>query len=51
MRKEDENLLAEVLWAGVHGVSNLKLIYAASPTNSTEILVNKMIRTLLKGLR
>lgn len=51
VRGEDENLLAEVLWAGVHGVISLKLIYPAFPTNSTEILVNKMIRTLLKGLR
>lgn len=50
-RGEDENLLAEVLWAGVHGVISLKLIYPAFPTNSTETLVNKMIRALLKGLR
>lgn len=49
-RKEDENLLAEVLWAGVHGVVSLKLIYPAFPTNSTEALVNKMIHTLLKGV-
>jgi AcrR family transcriptional regulator len=49
-RSEDENLLAEVLWAGVHGVVSLKLIYPAFPTNSTELLVNKMIDTLLNGL-
>ncbi len=36
---------AEVLWAGIHGVISLKLIYPAFPTNSTETLVNKMIRT------
>ena len=48
---EDENLLAEVLWTGVHGVVSLKLIYPAFPTNSTEVLVNKMIQTLLNGLR
>ena len=50
-RKEDENLLAEVLWTGVHGVVSLKLIYPAFPTNSTEVLVDKMIQTLLNGLR
>jgi len=50
-RSEDENLLAEVLWTGVHGVVSLKLIYPAFPTNSTEVLVNKMIQTLLNGLR
>lgn len=49
-RSVDENLLAEVLWAGVHGVVSLKLIYPAFPTNSTEVLVNKMIDTLLNGL-
>jgi AcrR family transcriptional regulator len=50
-RSEDENLLAEVLWTGVHGVVSLKLIYPAFPTNSTEVLVNTMIQTLLNGLR
>ena len=50
-RNQDENLLAEVLWAGVHGVVSLKLIYPAFPTNSTELLVNKMIDTLLRGLQ
>ena len=48
-RKEDETLLAEVLWTGVHGVVSLKLIYPAFPVNSTEELVNKMIHTLLQG--
>ena len=50
-RAEDENLLAEVLWTGVHGVVSLKLIYPAFPTNSIEVLVNKMIQALLNGLR
>lgn len=36
---------------GVHGVISLKLIYPAFPTNSTEVLVNKMIHTLLNGLQ
>jgi AcrR family transcriptional regulator len=49
-RREDETLLAEVLWTGVHGVVSLKLIYPAFPTNSTEVLVDKMIHTLLNGL-
>lgn len=49
--EEDENLLAEVLWTGVHGVISLKLIYPAFPTNSTETLVNKMIQTALAGLQ
>jgi hypothetical protein len=49
-RREDETLLAEVLWTGVHGAVSLKLIYPAFPTNSTEILVDKMIHTLLNGL-
>jgi AcrR family transcriptional regulator len=41
-RREDENLLAEVLWAGVHGVVSLKLIYPAFPTNSTGTLVTSI---------
>jgi len=49
-RAEDETLLAEVLWTGVHGAVSLKLIYPAFPTNSTEVLVDKMIHTLLNGL-
>jgi len=48
--REDETLLAEVLWTGVHGVVSLKLIYPAFPTNSTEVLVDKMIHILLNGL-
>jgi DNA gyrase/topoisomerase IV subunit B len=50
-REEDPNLLAEVLWAGIHGVVSLKLIYPAFPTNTTEVLVNKTIQILLNGLR
>ena len=49
-RGEDVNLLAELLWAGVHGVVSLKLIYPAFPTNPTELLVDSMIDTLLKGI-
>ena len=49
-RGEDVNLLAELLWAGVHGVVSLKLIYPAFPTNPTELLVDSMIETLLKGI-
>lgn len=48
--EEDENLLAEVFWAGIHGVVSLKLIYPAFPTNSVETMVKKMIQTLLAGL-
>jgi AcrR family transcriptional regulator len=43
--------LAEVLWAGVHGVVSLKLIYPAFPATSTRELVKTMIRTLINGLR
>jgi hypothetical protein len=43
--------LAEVLWAGVHGVVSLKLIYPAFPATPTPTLVKTMIRTLLNGLR
>jgi AcrR family transcriptional regulator len=49
--EEEQNLLAEVLWAGIHGVVSLKLIYPAFPTNTTEVLVNKTIQILLNGLR
>lgn len=48
-RAEDEDLLAEVLWTGVHGVVS-QTDLSAFPTNSTEVLVNKMIQTLLNGL-
>lgn len=47
---EDENLLAEMLWTGVHGVVSLKLIYPAFPASPTEKLVNKMISALLAGM-
>ncbi len=47
----DENLIAEMFWAGVHGVVSLKLIYPAFPTNSVETLVNKMLKTLVNGLQ
>ena len=50
-RPEDENVLAEVLWTGVHGVVSLKLIYPAFPASSVDVLVNKMIQALMKGLR
>lgn len=48
--KEDENLLAEVFWTAIHGIVSLKLIYPAIPFNSVEKLVDKTIKTLLKGL-
>ncbi len=47
----DENLLAEVLWTGVHGAVSLKLIYPAFPMNSLETLIDKMIETLINGLQ
>lgn len=46
---EDLNLLAEVLWAGVHGVVSLKLIYPAFPANSVERLIDKLTGTVLTG--
>lgn len=48
---EDENLIAEMFWTGIHGVVSLKLIYPAFPSNTVETLVNKMVKTLLNGLR
>ena len=50
-RAEDENLIAEIFWTGVHGVISLKLIYPAFPTNSLETLVDKMVKILIKGLQ
>lgn len=49
--EEDENLIAEMLWTGIHGAVSLKLIYPAFPSNAVETLINKMVRTLLNGLR
>ena len=49
--REEAIKLAEVLWAGVHGVVSLKLIYPAFPTHATETLVDKMIQLLLDGFR
>lgn len=49
-RKEDEILIAEMFWTGVHGIVSLKLIYPAFPTNSIETLIDKMVETLLNGL-
>jgi len=48
--REETTKLAEVLWAGVHGVVSLKLIYPAFPTHPTETLVDKMIQLLLDRL-
>lgn len=46
-KAEDENLLAEMLWTAVHGIVSLKLIYPAFPVNSVEVLINKLIETVL----
>ena len=46
---EDETLIAELFWTGIHGVVSLKLIYPAFPTTPTDILVEKMIECLLAG--
>lgn len=45
---EDVELLAELLWTAVHGVVSLKLIYPAFPVNSAEILIGKLLETVLK---
>ena len=50
-KRANTRQLAEVLWAGVHGVVSLKLIYPAFPATPTSTLVRSMIRTLLNGLR
>jgi AcrR family transcriptional regulator len=49
-RRANTKQLAEVLWAGVHGVVSLKLIYPAFPATPTRRLVRTMIRTLLNGM-
>lgn len=49
--ESDENLIAEMFWTAVHGVVSLKLIHPAFPTNSIEILVDKMVETLIDGLQ
>lgn len=48
--EEDETLLAELFWTGIHGVVSLKLIYPAFPATPTDVLVVKMIECLLAGL-
>ena len=47
--EEDETLIAELFWTGVHGVVSLKIIYPAFPTTPTAVLVEKMIGHLLAG--
>ena len=49
-RQADTTRLAEVLWAGVHGVVSLKLISPFFPATQTKTLVERMIETLLNGL-
>jgi hypothetical protein len=49
-RQADTTRLAEVLWAGVHGVVSLKLISPFFPATQTKTLVESMIETLLNGL-
>lgn len=49
-KKADTTQLAEVLWAGVHGVVSLKLIYPVFPTTRTDVLIETMIQTLLNGV-
>ena len=49
-RQTDTTQLAEVLWAGVHGVVSLKLISPFFPATQTKTLVERMIETLLNGL-
>ena len=48
--EENETLLAELFWTGIHGVVSLKLIYPAFPATPTDVLVEKMIECLLAGL-
>lgn len=48
--EEDETLLAELFWTGIHGVVSLKLIYPAFPSTPTDVLVGKMIESLLASL-
>ncbi|HEV2668514.1 MAG TPA: TetR-like C-terminal domain-containing protein [Blastocatellia bacterium] len=50
-KRANTKQLAEVLWAGVHGVVSIKLIYPALSATPTPTLVRAMIRTLLNGLR
>lgn len=48
--EEDETLLAELFWTGIHGVVSLKLTYPAFPATPTDVLIEKMIECLLAGL-
>ncbi len=48
--EEDETLLAELFWTGIHGVVSLKLTYPAFPATPTDVLIDKMIECLLAGL-
>lgn len=44
---ENEHLLAEMLWTAVHGMVSLKLVYPAFPVNPIEVLIDKLIETIL----
>lgn len=47
----DTTVLAETLWAGVHGIVSLKLIYPAFPATPTPVLVRTFVETFFAGLR
>ena len=48
--EEDETLIAELFWTGVHGIVSLKIIYPAFPMTPADVLIEKMIERLLASL-
>ncbi len=46
---EDETVLADLLWTGIHGIVSLQLIYPAFPATPIPLLIAKLIQTILNG--
>ena len=50
LRVKDIELVSQVLWSGIHGVTSLLIAHPDFPWMDRETLINTLIDTLVKGL-
>jgi hypothetical protein len=48
---KDPDETAQVLWAGVHGVTSLLIMHSEFPFVEQSRLVERMVQTLIEGVR
>ena len=47
----DADELAQTLWAGVHGLTSVLIIYSGFPFVEQNRLIDRMVHTLIEGVR